>query len=92
MESVLTLPICFVHDFVEDMQLRRRERENRSQVAIASFAASHEKSWKPEQFLPWDLNNQKAISGNTLDILRQLVDEGALNPRAEAAARARLKK
>lgn len=92
MESVVTLPVGLVHDFVEDMQKRQRKRDNTSQFAIASFASSHEGQWTPEQFLPWATEGQKTVATDTLTILRSLVEAGDLNPRAEAAARARLKK
>lgn len=89
---MLVQPVCYVADFVADMQRRGQQRENRSQAAIASFASTHHKDWHPNEFLPWQIDKiDKAVTGSTLDVLRQLVDDGALNPRAEAAARARLK-
>ncbi|MEM9808079.1 MAG: hypothetical protein AAF959_22665, partial [Cyanobacteria bacterium P01_D01_bin.56] len=73
--------MCYVADFVADMQRREQRRENRTQMAIAAFASTHSKDWSPEQFLPWSVN-EKAVTGSTLEILRKLVDDGALNTRA----------
>lgn len=80
-----------VHDFVEDMQRRRQSRQNTSQFAIAAFAASHDKRWNATDFLPWNTEATSEVQVDTLEILRRLVDNGVLNPRAEAAARARLR-
>lgn len=87
---MVTLPVCYVADFVADLTRRAQRKENRGQTAIANFAASHHKELKPEQFLPWQVES-KEVAADTLSVLRQLVDDGKLSPRAEAAARARLK-
>ncbi|ESA38438.1 hypothetical protein N836_31350 [Leptolyngbya sp. Heron Island J] len=78
-----------VHDFVEEMRRRDTATQNRAQFAIASFAATHGKDWKPQDFLPWA--TEQPVAADTLAVLQELVDAGELSPRAEAAARARLK-